>query len=349
MLWPFSASADSIRLAVFAAPLSRDGPGLLLRDILDQDPQAAGAARIVAEASPDILLLTDFDYDSGLAALSAFAEVAGGFEHGFALLPNAGMATDLDLDGDGRVDARDAQGYGRFAGDGGLAILSRWPIDRSRVQDFSALLWRDLPGATLPQVGEDPFPSEAAQTIQRLSSTGHWVVSIEVPGGLLHLLVHSATPPVFDGPEDRNGLRNRDELRLWTHFLDGALGPPPGDRFVIMANTNLDPENGDGRREAMQSMLSDPRLQDPRPRSAGGAALADPDHAGDPALDTADWDDDGAGNLRVVYIMPSRDMTVLNSEVRWSPPGTPEAAVEAVAGPHRLVLMDVEVSPDMTN
>ena len=38
----------------------------------------------------------------------------------------------------------------------------------------------------------------------------------------LHLLAHHPTPPVFDGPEDRNGRRNHDEAALWTAWLDGA-------------------------------------------------------------------------------------------------------------------------------
>ena len=162
-------------------------------------------AAIVAEVRPDILLLTDFDYDAGGAAIGAFADrlAALGVDlpHRFALRPNSGMATGLDLDGNGRTgEARDAMGYGRFAGDGGLALLSRWPVDAAAVQDFSTLLWRDLPGATLPVADGGPFPDEAAQAAQRLSSTAHWSVPVAAPGGPVTLLVWSAIPPVFDGP-----------------------------------------------------------------------------------------------------------------------------------------------------
>ena len=68
-----------------------------------------------------------------------------------------------------------------------------------------------------------PFPSDAAQAAQRLSSTGHWVVPVSIKDTLFTVLTFQAGPPVFDGPEDRNGLRNRDEIRFWQVFLDEAF------------------------------------------------------------------------------------------------------------------------------
>ncbi len=38
----------------------------------------------------------------------------------------------------------------------------------------------------------------------------------------LHLLASHPTPPAFDGPEDRNGRRNHDEIRFWNDYLDRA-------------------------------------------------------------------------------------------------------------------------------
>jgi hypothetical protein len=341
--------AETMRVATFAAPLTRDGPGLLLRDIMaGDDPQIAAALAAIHAAAPDILVLTQFDHDGDLAALSAFAVAlaAGGTDlpHVFSALPNAGMATGFDMDGDGTVgEPRDAQGYGRFAGAGGLAVLSRWPIDAGAVRDLGGLLWRDLPGATLPVADGVPFPSEAALAVQRLSSTGHWIVPVMAPGGVVELLVWSATPPVFDGPEDRNGLRNRDELRLWTAVLDGAMSTVPGPHFVIAGNANLDPADGEGLRDAMAAFLADPRLTDPRPASAGGATAADPGHAGDPGLDTADWT--GPGNLRVSYVLPAAAWEVTASGVLWPDPeegAAPLSAEDLVsAGPHRLVWVDI--------
>ncbi len=340
-----------MRVATFAAPLSGDGPGLLLRDIVKgDDPTIAAIAAIITRTAPDVLVLTDFDYDSDLAALSAFAAVlvAQGinYPHFFALRPNSGMTTGLDMDGNGQLgEARDAQGYGRFAGQGGLAILSRWAIDEARVTDHSALLWRDLPGATLPRQNGQPFPSEAAQSVQRLSTSGHWIVPILAPDGPVNLMVWSATPPVFDGPEDLNGLRNRDELRLWQAVMDGTIGPPPAGPFILIGNANLDPSDGDGLRPAMAALLEDVRFQDPRPQSAGGLAAADPGQTGDPALDTADWPDGAPGNLRVSYVLPSTDWQVQDAGVFWPGPNDPDAALLGPdglsAGPHRLVWVDL--------
>ncbi|PZX17107.1 endonuclease/exonuclease/phosphatase family protein [Palleronia aestuarii] len=306
---------------------------------------------MIAAVAPDILVLQGIDYDAGGATLSVLAdriaEDGPDYPHRFALRPNTGMATGLDMNGDGDLgDPRDAQGYGRFAGADGLAILSRFEILAEDAVDLSGLLWRDLPGAIPPMIEGRAFPSEEAAAIQRLSSTAHWIVPVEIDGTPLTLLTWRATPPVFDGPEDLNGRRNHDEAALWLRLVDGDLyTPPPPTPFVILGNANLDPEDGDGRRAAMDTLLSDPRLRDIAPRSAGGAAAADPGHTGDPALDTADFDDP-PGNLRVDYLIPSADLAVRGAGVYWPAPGTPEA--EAL-GPvedwprHRIVWADLDL------
>ena len=195
--------------------MSRKGPGILLRDIArGKDDQIAAVQDVIRAKSPDILVIQGFDYDLTGAALSAFAASLH-YPHHFALLPNTGMATGLDMDGNGRLgEARDAQGYGTFSGADGMAILSRYPVITDQVQDFSALLWQDFPNALLPQINSEPFPSAEAQAAQRLSTTGHWIVPVDAPGGVIHVMAFHASPPVFDGPEDRNGKRNHDELML---------------------------------------------------------------------------------------------------------------------------------------
>lgn len=303
-----------------------------------------GVAAVLGAARPDILLLTDMDWDADGAALSALAERLEeeglDYPHRLALPTNAGLASGLDLDGNGRLgEGRDAQGYGRFAGNGGMALLSRWPLGEAR--DRSALLWRDLPGARLPTRDGQPFPSADAQAAQRLSSDGHWIVPVQTPDGPLTLLAWDATPPVFDGPEDMNGLRNADELALWSRVLDGAFGPAP-DRFVILGGANLDPLDGEGLRADMAAFLADPRLRDPRPSSEGGRLAGGAGQAGDPGLDTADWPEEGGpGNLRVDYVLPAAGLGVLAAGVVWPPPGDPLAEAAEAAGPHRLVWVDL--------
>ncbi len=306
--------------------MQRDGPGLFLRDILSDpaEPDIVATARLVAKARADVLVLSGIDYDHGLVALGAFRDLikvhGADYAHPFALPPNTGMATGLDLDQNGwKGDARDAQGYGAYSGQGGLAVLSQFPV--SVVQDFSGYLWRDLPGSLIAD--DDP-----ARDTQRLSSNAHWVLEVALPDAEpLTLLTFHATPPVFDGPEDRNGRRNHDEAAFWLHWLAGGLSGETADpgRLVLLGDANLDPVDGDGRAEAITALLNHPLLQDPAPKSPFGAELAQADgganryHGGDPMLDTANWDDapGGPGNLRVDYVLPSRDWEVAGSGVLW--------------------------------
>ncbi len=346
-------------MATWHVEMQRRGPGLLLRDILaGEDPDVAAVVDVIAHVSPDILLLTGFDWDLKLAAARALetrlATAGAGYPHLFALPSNAGLATGLDMDGDGRTGGpRDAQGYGWFAGQGAMVLLSRLPIDSAKVQDFSDLLWADLAWGRPPMVNGQPFPSPQAQAALRLSSTGHWDVPVILPdGGRLHLLCFAATTPVFDGPEDANGLRNHDEIALWSVYLDGGLGPPPEDAVVVLGNANLDPSDGEGRQTAIRDLIGHARLQDPRPRSAGGTKAAvvhggaNTGQAGDAALDTADWSDDpGPGNLRVSYVLPDRALAVTDAGVFWPVAGDPlRPLVEGEGLPrHRLVWVDLDV------
>lgn len=249
-----AATADTLRIATYNTELQRDGPGLFLRDLArGEDEQIDAVLSVIAAADADVLALQGIDYDLTSEALSRFAKAAG-YPHHFALRPNTGMPTGLDLDGDGRLGGpRDAQGYGRFSGQGGMAILSRLPIDEGNVQDLSGLLWRDVPDTLLPEVNGTPFPSEEAQAIQRWSTTGHWVVPIIGPNGPFDLLTFHASPPVFDGPEDRNGKRNHDEIMLWLQLLAGAVGTAPAGPFVIAGDANLDPVDGSGIKAAIKA------------------------------------------------------------------------------------------------
>ncbi|WP_134726263.1 endonuclease/exonuclease/phosphatase family protein [Paracoccus luteus] len=329
------AGAGTLRVATWSPDLTRKGPGLLLRDIRSgKDEQVAAAVQVIAAADADVLLLTGFDWDHDGLALSAFAELLGKagapYPHRFAGQPNAGVASGLDLDGDGRLGtADDAQGFGMFTGEGGMAVLSRLPL--GPVTDHSAALWRDLPGNLMP-----PAPPEVAGA-QRLSSVAHWQVPVMAGDTPLTLLAWAATPPVFDGPEDRNGRRNHDEAAFWLDRL-------PAGRFVLLGDANLDTVDGDGRPQALAALMA--RTTDPLPRSDGGAAApqtgANATHKGDPALDTADWADaDGPGNLRVDYVLPSPDLTVTDAGVLWPAPGQPLADTVAAASRHRLVWVDL--------
>lgn len=337
-----SVAADTLRIASFNTELQRKGPGLLLRDIArGEDDQVLATLRIIAKADADIIALQSFDYDLTGAALNAYVQALAtmGVQYPFQFTarPNTGMPTGLDMDGDGQLgDPRDGQSYGQYSGQGGMAILSRYPIDYIALQDFSSTLWRDIPGALLPQTDGAPFPSPEAQDIQRLSTTGHWVVPIDVPKiGRVTLLTFHASPPVFDGPEDRNGKRNHDEIVFWQHYLGGTFGPAPTERFVLLGDFNQDRRGGEGIKSAITTLLDDPRLQDPMPQSEGSAIVS-----GDP-FDTADWTDPVPGNLRVDYVLPSSDWRILDTGVMWPDPTTELGETAVQASRHRLVWVDI--------
>ncbi|MEL7106002.1 MAG: endonuclease/exonuclease/phosphatase family protein [Pseudomonadota bacterium] len=339
-------------MATYNVELAREGPGLLLRDITRGEAEDILAALgVIAHVAPDVLVLTAFDYDHDAIALTAFADALSGlgadYPYRFAAAPNTGIQTSHDLDGDGYLGGpADAVGYGEFRGQGGMAVLSRWPVDVAGVQDLSSVIWSDLPGAIPP---DGPYGALS------LSTTAHWDVPVLTPAhGTLRVLSFHASPPVFDGPEDRNGRRNHDETALWRAWLDGALpGAPPDAGFVIAGDANLDVADGDGRPGALRGVLTDPRLQDPMPRSPGGVAAAaqggaNTAHQGDPALDTADWRDDGPndpGNLRVDYVLPSSDWQVVDAGVFWPAPDDPLARLlgePGAASRHWLVWVDID-------
>jgi len=341
-----------VRVAVWNSAFSRDGPGILLRDILDakSDDIERGIA-MIDRVDPDILLLANFDYDFGLAAARAIsARLASEYPYILALRPNSGMPSGRDLDGDGRLGGPgDAHGYGAFSGQGGMALFSRFPPGVDRVVDLSAMLWVDLPGNLMTAEERQGAAAEL-----RLSSVGHWIVPVEIaPDKDLRLLVWHAGTPAFDGPTARNARRNHDENALWSGLLDSELShESPEGAFVLLGAANLDPRDGLGRRQAIRALLSDPRLQDPRPASRGAGAASreqagpNPNHQGDPSLDTADFRDSGGpGNLRVEYVLPSRALEVVDAGVFWPAPDEPDHAIMSGRDPkiswHGIVWVDV--------
>jgi hypothetical protein len=352
-----AVAAETTRIATYNVSLGRDGPGLLVRDLLaNKDKQIATVVKIIGVVQPDILLLNDFDFDHRGVALGLFAdklaEQGMTYPYRFALAQNTGLASGIDLDGDKRLGGPgDSHGFGEFLGAQSMAILSRYEIDLDGVQDFSSGLWRELPGAVLPVVDNGPWPSQAAWDIQRLSSKGHWDVPVLLPDGrTLRLLTSHPTPPVFDGIEDQNGFRNRDEIRFWSIYLAKL---PADAAFVILGDLNADPQDGEGSHGAIRALLADPKARDVQPASQG-AVEASNRQAGpnlkqisDPAFDTVDWDENRTpGNMRVDYVLPSANLRVSDAGVFW--PASDQDGFDivgsdgSVGSHHRLVWIDIE-------
>lgn len=332
-------AAETLRVATWNVGLDRKGPGLLVQDLdRGEDPQIAAIVRVLVALDADVILLTSVDYDRGGVALRLMAErlAAAGMDypHRFAFRPNTGTQTGLDVDGNGRVgDPRDAQGFGLFSGQGGMALLSRLPVDEGGARDFSGFLWRDLPGG----LGTD---RDELAAVQRLATTGFWDVPVATASGPLHVLAWHATPPVFDGAEDRNGRRNHDEAAFWRLFLNGALPmPPPDAPFVLMGDGNLDPADGDGLREGITGLLAHPAVQDPAP--AGTQDRTDTGQTGDPRRDTVLYPD--LGGLRLDYVLPSAGVQVSGAGVLWPGKGDPLLSDLAAASRHFPVWVDISL------
>ena len=305
----------------------------MLRTLTERpEPQSDAAIAVMAAAQADILVLGDLDWDHNHAGLTALQDrlEAAGQVYSFTTFPQpvSGQDSGFDLDEDGRRrEPEDAIGYGRFTGDNGVAILSKLPL--GRVETHHQIKWVDRASIS------DLVP-QGADTVLPLASSALWEVEVEHTT----LLAFSLSPPVFDGPEDRNGRRNRDQIAFLKERA-AALRDP-----VLVGRLNLDPNDGDGWRDVASALLSDPHLQDPQPSSVGGQAAPNPSHhIGDPGLDTADWQD-GPGPLRVDYILPSRKLKVVGSGVFWPGSDDPMREDVEVSGANRLVWVDLEITTE---
>ena len=216
-------SHHSLRVATFNASLNRTAEGRLVSDLsTPANAQAAAVAEVVQRVRPDVLLVNEFDYDAQGTAGRLFQDNYLSVAHNgaapiaypyrYSAPSNTGIPTGLDLNNNGTVGGGDdAFGFGAYPGQFGMQVYSRFPIDLGRVRTFQHFRWTDMPGALLPT----PFYSLEEEAILRLSSKSHWDLPLVVRSEVVHFLVSHPTPPVFDGPEDRNGRRNFDEIRFW--------------------------------------------------------------------------------------------------------------------------------------
>jgi hypothetical protein len=352
--------SGALRFATFNASLNRNAEGDVVRALsTGSDPQIRNVAEIIQRVRPDVLNINEFDFvPDELAARLFQRNYLSVSQHGarpihfpyrFVAPSNTGIASGKDLDNDGQVGttigtpayANDAFGFGLFPGQFGLAVFSRLPIDRRHVRTFQHFLWKDMPGALLPDDPATPAPADWYSpdelAVFRLSSKSHWDVPIEIGHGRrVHFLVSHPTPPVFDGPEDRNGRRNHDEIRFWSDYVTPGAGRyirddqghhgglVRGGRFVIAGDMNADPVDGDSTEDAALQLLENPFINaSVPPTSPGGpeqAVLQGGANAmqhGDPAFDTADFADTAPGNLRADYVLPDRRARIQDGFVFW--------------------------------
>ncbi len=376
-----------IRVATFNASLNRNTAGQLRTDLAGTDSQAQAVAEIVQRVRPGILLINEFDWDeTGESArlfhdryLAVSQQVSGesgaeAIEYPFwyTASVNTGVPSGHDLDNDGTVGASavayggDALGFGFFPGQYGMVVYSRFPLVEEQIRTFQSFLWRDMPDALLPvdPVTGEPWYSDAELAVLPLSSKSHWDVPVDIAGHRVHLLISHPTPPVFDGPEDRNGRRNHDEIRFWSDYItpDSATylyddrgtggGLADGASFIIMGDQNADPFDGDSHQRPISMLLEHHRVDRSVAPSSPGAPEQtrlqggyNEQHTGDPRWDTSDFADGerGPGNLRLDYVLPSKDLDVMDAGVFWPLSDDPLFALVGVSD-HRLVWVDVAMS-----
>jgi hypothetical protein len=382
---------DTLRFATFNSSLNRNFDGELVQVLSTPgDPQIRNVAEIIQRVRPDVLLLNEFDFVPGGEAVRLFqrnylsVSQNGArpihFDYSFVAPSNTGIPSGKDLDNNGVVDTtpgdgtygNDSFGFGEYPGRFGMAVLSRKPIDTRHARTFQTFRWKDMPGNLIPT----PFYSPDEVDVLRLSSKSHWDLPIQVSRHeRVHFLVSHPTPPVFDGPEDRNGRRNFDEIGFWADYISGPArshyiyddqghrGGLRGKHFVIAGDQNSDPLDGDSIPGATQQLLDNPRVNASHPPTSPGgpeqAALqgrANATHRSDPKFDTADFADGAPGNLRADYVLPDRGTKILSSFVFWPRSTDPLFRLVGLFNPallpngngfpssdHRLVAVDMKV------
>jgi hypothetical protein len=351
-------SAPAVRFATFNASLNRSSEGQLVQHLSNPGVndvfrrQIRNVAEVIQRVDPDVLLINEFDYAPAAVNLfkQNFLQVSQNgappifFEHAYIAPSNTGIPSGFDLNNDGLIGGpNDAFGFGFFPGQFGMVVYSKYPIDTAAVRTFQHFLWKDMPGALLPDDPQTPAPedwySPEELDVFRLSSKSHWDVPIQVGGKTIHFLVSHPTPPVFDDPVvDWNGKRNHDEIRFWADYISPGLpsayiyddagsfgGLHPGSQFVIAGDQNSDPLDGDSIPGSAQQLLEHPFVNERHaPESLGGATEAvlqggaNATHRSDPRFDTADFNDVPApGNLRADYVLPRNSLHILDSAVFW--------------------------------
>ena len=360
-----------VRFASYNSSLYTETDGGLVARLEAGDAKAARIAAVIQHQRPDVLLLNEFDYDPEHRAAELFqrrylevpqhGQAAITYPYRYLAPVNTGVPSGMDLDRNGKITGgNDAFGFGLHPGQYGMLVLSRYPIDLKSIRTFQYFPWQNLPGAKSPvdpASGQDWYPPQVWDRM-RLSSKSHWDVPVRTPLGLVHLLALHPTPPVFDGPEDRNGIRNRDEIRLWSEYISdrpapwlcddaGACGGLPGDAlFVVLGDLNADPVDGDSTGRPMAALLEHPRVLRFDPPSSKGAEAAslrvgggNLAHKGNAAHDTGDFGP-RIGNLRLDYVIPSQGFLVHGSGVFWPTPD--EAGADWIeATDHHMVWMDL--------
>jgi endonuclease/exonuclease/phosphatase family metal-dependent hydrolase len=370
-----SSNSQSVRIATFNVSMDASnyieqaqaaiGDELQSNLSNGEHKQIKNISEIIQRLRPDIVLLNEFDYSKQSETdvqnfINNYLKVSQNkskpidYPYFYSAPVNTGVDSGLDLDKDGIASGTkgDAFGFGLFPGHYGLLVLSKYPIQFEQIRTFQNFLWKDMPDnllLTIKDKSGQPYYSQQAQTILRLSSKSHWDIPIKVGNHIINVLVSHPTPPVFDGPENRNGKRNHDEIRFWTDYIssnedsayiyddNGQKGGFEGEHFVIAGDLNASPDEGDGLKIGIQGLLKHPLVNDLIvPKSEGGKANTPGNQYS--AQHTAEW------AMRADYALPSTSLDVKDSGVFW--PKQDDDLFRLIkdrknSSDHRLVWIDI--------
>lgn len=303
-------------------------------------------AEVIQRIRPNVLLLNELETISDSSQYST----ADLFIQNYLMIPqaqglegiefasytpatNTGIPSGHDLDRSGEVHSiaparsqrqtseqraygGDCFGFGTFPGQYGMALLvdPALKILENSIRTYQHFLWNDLPDVQFPMLKDGtPYYPEEAWAEFRLSSKTHAIVPIQLPNkSIVHAIISHPTPPAFDGPEQRNKLRNHDEIRMIYAIIENhqylyddlglAGGLEAGSSFVVIGDLNADPIHGSSIGDPINSFLlsSNQIAKSTAPSSSINIEGLDP-------TDTSGF------RLRVDYVLPSADLGILDS------------------------------------
>jgi hypothetical protein len=368
----FNVSMEALNYVPYQKGKTPEVSGQTLVDALASDhQQIKNIAEIIQRVNPDIILLNEFDNgvntntNDHAALLSFIKNYLNKSQNGQEPVDypyyyqgpvNTGVNSGDDLDNNGIAGQlpADGYGYGHFPGHFAMALLSKYPIDESKIRTFQHFKWKDMPGALRPfhPDTKQPWHNEATWSNFRLSSKSHWDIPVNVNGSELHILASHPTPPVFDGKEDRNGKRNHDEIRFWTDYITpnnasyiyddqgNKGGLAVNKSFVLMGDQNATIHEGNAIKKGIADLLAHSRIQDVMPQSNG--ALKHKPNNEFAKYHTAFW------GMRVDYVLPSTaGISVKDSGVFW--PTKDDSLFRLIkdrsaSSDHRLVWLDLDLN-----
>lgn len=367
-----SSCHPSLRVAMFNISMSDcESEKILALTANPNITRLRRLAAIIQHAAPDVILLCEFDHlgsggDDGALAnfcdnyLSVAQYEQHPIEYPYRLCPatNTGLLTGIDLNNDGIISLpADGMGFGHFHGNFGFVLLSKYPIQDNNIRSWQHMLWNNLPNTLIPR----DFYSAEAVNLLRLSSKNHLVIPIQLEQQVINLVCCHPTPPVFDGPERRNAKRNHDEIQLICDILDDAAylkddngntgGLKREQSFIVLGDLNADVIDGDGLKAPIKQLLNHTQINQQvshgplTPKSMGGSEYRPWQRR---KGRSNEWTH--LGGMRLDYVLPSANLTVLNSGVFWPEKGHPlrqlmlddKGREKPLAGSdHRLVWVDI--------